>query len=144
MYSRLVYETQLAQTATSFPYALELSGQFVIQVKAKRDAGLDAIEDLVWQELHTLRENGCTESELAKAKNRYEAGYLKSMMTSQSRADALNGYRVFFKDTAGINAQLDRIRGVNCENIREVAGYLVESSAVVLNWVRSSKKNRAS
>ena len=141
LYNKLVYTSRLAQSVSSFPYALEHPGLFIIHAKAQEGKALEDIEAEIWSVLEETQKEGPTDQELAKAKNRYEAAYLRSMMQVQSRADAMNAFAVYFNDVSRLNQELEAIRQVTADDVQAVCRtYLQQQNATVLYYLPKEQR----
>ena len=136
LYQRFVYRDRIAQNVFSFALGLELPGLFIIRAGAQQGAGLDAIENGVFEELAAIREHGITDAEFEKAKNRLEASVLRDAASVQSRADMLNSCRVLLRDTGRVNSELPRLRAVTAEQVVQAAQrHLTPDNATVLHYL---------
>jgi zinc protease len=142
MYRSFVHEARIAQSVVSYAYDLELPGLFLFRIIAQQGKTPEMLESMLWRELDDVRRNGVTERELEKARNRFEAGYVHSAVSLQSRADMLNSFRVLSRDAELINHHLDTIRAVTRDDIQRVAAcYLTELNATCLHYLPYPKQS---
>ena len=134
LYRSLVYERQIARDVSVYHYGQEIAGEFFIQVTANAGRSLEEIEDIVRQELDTLRQSGPTDHELQRAKNRIESQHVRQLERVGGfggRADQLNYYNTYTGDPSGINTDLDRYLAVTTDEVQGAA-----KSALGENMVR--------
>ncbi len=134
LYRSLVYERQIARDVSVYHYGQEIAGEFFIQVTANAGRSLEEIEDIVRQELDTLRQSGPTDHELQRAKNRIESQHVRQLERVGGfggRADQLNYYNTYTGDPFGINTDLDRYLAVTTDEVQGAA-----KSALGENMVR--------
>ena len=79
LYKRLVYDDQIATNVNSFIDAMEIAGQFYIDVTAKPGEDLEKIEKAINEELAKLLKSGPTEKELKRVKTQYEAAFVRGV-----------------------------------------------------------------
>jgi zinc protease len=77
LYKRLVYDEQIASSVSSYVDAMEIAGQFSIDVTAKPGGDLKRIEQAIDEELAKLLKNGPTERELQRVKSEYRARFIR-------------------------------------------------------------------
>ncbi|MDH7515804.1 MAG: pitrilysin family protein [Bacteroidota bacterium] len=133
---RLVHAARAAQSVEAYALGLELPGLFIAEAYAQIGHSAQELEDLIFEELAVLRNEGVGEAELAKARNRLETSFVHGVTDIQSRADLLNAYRVLHGDTSGINRELERIRAVTADDLhRIVRSFLIEDNATVVHYL---------
>lgn len=135
LHKKLVYDLQIASDVSVGEDAQEIAGDFTIQVTANPDCSLDNIEDILWNELNELIENGPTKQELERAKNRIKSQHvtqLEKLGGFGGRADQLNYYSIIGTNPALINQDMERYLGVSEEDIKTGASMLRK------NYVRLS------
>ena len=79
LYKRLVYEDQIASSAVSFQSSSEIASNFVAWADVKPGGDIDHVQQVMWEEISNLMENGPTEAELTRVKASYFAGFIKGM-----------------------------------------------------------------
>ena len=77
LYKRLVYEDQIATSATAYIQAQEIAGQVVVQATAHRDGKLAEVEATLDEELRKFLQSGPTDDELARAKMDHKARFIR-------------------------------------------------------------------
>ncbi|MES2106327.1 MAG: pitrilysin family protein [Pseudomonadota bacterium] len=79
LYKRLVYQDQLATSATADNFTNEIAGQFRLTLTARPDGDLDKVEKAAAEELQKFLKNGVTEQELQLAKTTILAQYVRTV-----------------------------------------------------------------
>ena len=124
LHRSLVYEQQIAQSASVHYMPSEISGQLVVQVTAAEGHGLDEMEAAVEAEFDRFRREPPTDEEITRVKNRIESNHYRQLARMGGfggRADQLNHFNVFESNPELINTSLDRYLAVQREDIIRVS-----------------------
>ena len=124
LYRTLVYEKQIARSVSVYNHAMEVAGEFNVQVTASPGHGLDEIQDVVEEELDRIRSEPLSDRELERAKNMVESQHvrqLEQMGGFGGRADQLNYYNAFGGDPGLINTDLERFTSVQAGDVQRAA-----------------------
>ena len=135
LHRSLVYDKQIAQSASVRYHAAEIAGQFVVQVTAAEGRNLDEIEEALEAELDKLRTEPPTEEEILRVKNRIEASHYRQLSRIGGfggRADQLNHFNVMGGDPDMVNTSLDRYLAVQREDVIRVSETLLGDRQVRL------------
>ena len=109
----LVREQQVASDATAFTYDLAKGSDIlVIDVTARPDVPLEALESAVHAELDRLIADGVTDTEVARAIALVETDLVAVLQSAGDRADRLSMFATYFNDPALVNSQTERYRAV--------------------------------
>lgn len=92
LYKSLVYDRKIAQRVVAYQSSMSLRSHFNIEVIARPGVTLEQLEEAVDAELASVRETPVTAEELSRAKNQYEASFVRRMQALTTRAALLNGY----------------------------------------------------
>nr|MDQ2666050.1 hypothetical protein [Gemmatimonadota bacterium] len=112
------------------------SDMLVIDVTARPDVTLDALEHAVHAELEHLIAHGVTGAEVARAIALIETDLVAVLQSAGDRADRLSMFTTYLGDPTLVNAQTDRYRAVTTEQVNVfVREYLVESNRTSLIYV---------
>ena len=129
MYRTLVYEKQLAQSASVSYYAAEIAGQFRMELTPAAGHTLDEVESAAEEVLGSIAAHPPTEEEFERAINRIEMQHYRTLSRVGGfggRADALNFFNVFTGDPNRLNTAMDDYRAVTLDDVlrvhREVFG----------------------
>ena len=79
------------------------------------------VEDALVEELQRLAEEGPTDVELETCFAQDERAWLSALASQEERADLISRFTLLHDDPGGVNTQLDRIRAVTAEQVREAA-----------------------
>jgi zinc protease len=118
----LVYDKQLASDVVSFQWAHEHAGTFVVWATARPGAPLKQIEQIVTDEIARLAKEGPTAAELARAKTKWEFGFvtgLERIGGFGGKSDRLNQYNTFLGDPNKFEADFSRYRNATTESVRD-------------------------
>ena len=79
LYKRLIYEDQTATNASSFHWAKEISGNFIVQANVKPGESHEEVEEVIKEELARFIEEGPSPEELVRAKSQFFSGFIKGL-----------------------------------------------------------------
>lgn len=127
---RLVYEKKIASSVSSsfgFP-GEKLGNTFVIQVKSFQDTIYDRIYDEIKVELEDLIQNGISDEELIRVKNKWLMYFLDLLDSNAGIADRFSYYELLLADHTFVVSLIERISQVSSKDIqRVVATYFRDS-----------------
>lgn len=134
LYRELVYKQRIAKEINCYNLSNEKAGMFLISGIAQIGIAPEQVEEALWMELSKMRTDLAENAELQKVKNKFEAGYVRSLTEVGSRADHLQRAYTFKRQTDLANGELQRLLDVSAEQAREAANrYLTPEKAVVLH-----------
>jgi predicted Zn-dependent peptidase len=91
-------------------------------------------EQVIFDQLADVADNGVTERELEKAKNRVRAYFLFGLQSNLDRAQRLGEYELYFGNAELIKGELERYLAVTRDDIKRVAGqYFAPTNRTVLD-----------
>lgn len=136
MYKKMVDEKKDALQVSSFNYALEDYGIYISLALPSGNASLDDLLKDIDEEILKVQTDLITEEEFTKLRNQAENSFVTANDNMLGVAENLaNGY-TFFNNTNHINTELDQIKSVTREDIRNVARkYLNPNQRVVLYYL---------
>jgi predicted Zn-dependent peptidase len=139
----LVREQQIASDATAFTYDLAKgSDMLVVDVTARPDVTLDALERAVHVELDRLIADGVTDTDVARAIALVETDLVSVLQSAGDRADRLSMFATYFDDPTLVNVQTERYRAVTTERVNAfVRERLVGSNRASLIYVPRAPAN---
>ncbi|MEF2551452.1 pitrilysin family protein [Aurantimonas sp. A2-1-M11] len=137
LYRGLVVDRALAAGTGAYYGGTALKeGQFVVYGTPRDGASLDAVETALDEEIATLIDDGITEAELERAKNRVRKNmiYLRDSQTSMARryAAALATGRTI----ADVEAWPERIEAVTVDDVNAVARKYLRPQRSVTGYLR--------
>ncbi|RXK81869.1 M16 family metallopeptidase [Filimonas effusa] len=133
---KMVDEKKNALEVAAFNYALEDYGAYITLALPNNNASLDSLLADIDAEVASLQKDLISESEYKKILNQFENNYVSANSKMLGVVENLaNGY-TFKKNTNDINEELDEIRSITREEIRDIARkYLVKTQRVVLYYL---------
>lgn len=143
LYSKLVYDKQVAREVRVGHYSQEIAGEFNVQVTASPGHDLEESQDIVEAELERIRQEPPSDAEIERAWNRIESHhvrYLERFGGFGGRADQLNHFNVFSNDPGAINTDLERYRSVSSEDVVRVARSILGGDRVRLTVMPEEPK----
>ena len=120
MYRTLVYDKQIAQSASVGYHAAEIAGQFRMELTPADGHTLDEVEAAAEAVLAGIADDPPTEEEFERAVNRIEMQHQRMLSRIGGfggRADALNYFNVFTGDPGALNQAMDKYRSVTREDV---------------------------
>ena len=120
MYRTLVYDKQIAQSASVGYHAAEIAGQFRMELTPADGHTLDEVEAAAEAVLAGIADDPPTEEEFERAVNRIEMQHQRMLSRVGGfggRADALNYFNVFTGDPGALNQAMDKYRRVTREDV---------------------------
>ena len=133
MYRTLVYEKQIAQSASVGYHAAEIAGQFRMELTPAEGHTLDEVEEAAEAVLAGIADNPPTEEEFERAVNRIEMQHQRTLSRVGGfggRADALNYFNVFTGDPDGLNRVMDQYRRVTLDDVLRAHSQIMEAGQV--------------
>ncbi len=133
MYRTLVYEKQIAQSASVSYYAAEIAGQFRMEVTPAEGHTLYEVEEAAEEVLASIATEPPTDEEFERAINRIEMQHYRMLARVGGfggRADALNYFNVYTGDPDGLNTAMDGYRKVTREDVLRVHRQIMDSGQV--------------
>jgi len=123
MYRSLVYEKQIAQSASVSYYAAEIAGQFRMELTPAEGHTLEEVEEAAEKVLASIATEPPTDEEFERAINRIEMQHYRTLSRVGGfggRADALNYFNTFTGDPDRLNTVMDDYRKVTREDVLRV------------------------
>ena len=133
MYRTLVYEKQIAQSASVSYYAAEIAGQFRMELTPAEGHTLEEVEAAAEEVLASIATEPPTDEEFERAINRIEMQHHRMLARVGGfggRADALNYFNVFTGDPDGLNTAMDGYRKVTREDVQRVHRQIMDAGQV--------------
>ena len=135
LYKRLVYEDQIATSASAYVYAREIAGQFVVQATAQPGGDLSQVEAVLDEELAKFLRDGPTAEELARVQTAYKARFIRGIERIGGfggKSDILARNQVYAGDPAHYKKVLAWVAESSAEDIRAVAAEYLSDGVYVL------------
>jgi zinc protease len=134
LYKTLVYERQIAQEAAAAQNSNALTSTFTIDATARPGHQLAELQDAIDAELTTLRDAGPSEAEVARARNTIETAMLSGIekLGGAGLANQINEYNQYTGDPGYLPKDIERVRRVTPEDVRQVARRYLQPNARVV------------
>ncbi|SER09733.1 M16 family metallopeptidase [Pedobacter rhizosphaerae] len=135
--TKMVDEKKTALQVAAFNYSLEDYGAYITLALPNKNTPLNDLLKDIDDEVARLQTDLISESEYKKLQNQFENSYVSANSKMLGVAENLsNGYTFHHKDANDINKQLEVIRSITREEIRDVAKkYLNKNQRVVLYYL---------
>jgi predicted Zn-dependent peptidase len=136
----LIQQKQLAVNATASSRAQWYVGAFQFGASPRLDKGVtpEDLEKEIWAEIEKVKKDGVTADEIQRAKNRSEAGFIRSLAStaglagSVGRAELNRGWKAILTD-------LEALKAVTNDDIKRVAvKYFVKDNSLTAIYKRKS------
>ncbi|NGP53031.1 pitrilysin family protein [Thioalkalivibrio sp. XN8] len=122
--ARLVHEEQLVSNVFASAMPLELSGMFMIVATVKDGVDPAQVEAVIDEELAKFLDKGPTRAELAQAKTRFRANFVRGVERVGGfggKSDVLAGCAVYTGDPGCFRASAERIESASAADVRGAA-----------------------
>ena len=144
LYTRLVYDLQIAQDVSAAQVPARLGSEFWIVVTARSGHTLTEIAHVVQEELSRIKNDPPSHRELERAVNQYEASFLDRLESIGTTANLLNTYVRLTGNPDYFNEDLSRYRALDPSDVQAIArSWLRDDARVVLSVVPNGKKELA-
>jgi predicted Zn-dependent peptidase len=141
LYKALVYDQKVAQSVTAYQASMGLGSHFNIEVLASPNVPLDVVEKALDVEIDKLRQEAISEAELARAKNQYEANFVRRMQSLATRAALLNTYLALRGEPDYVARDLERYTNATSAGVLAVTQRVLDPQRrVILHVVPKSKE----
>lgn len=136
MYKKMVDEKKNALQIASFSYSLEDYGIYISLGIPNGNVPLDSLLHDIDQEILKVQTDLISEEEFTKLRNQAENSFVTANDNMLGVAENLATGYTFFNNTNHINTELEQIKAVTREDIRNVAKkYLNPNQRVVLYYL---------
>lgn len=135
--TKMVDEKKTALQVAAFNYSLEDYGAYITLALPNKNTPLNDLLKDIDEEVLRLQTDLISESDYKKLQNQFENSYVSANSRMLGVAENLaNGYTFHNKDTNDINKELDVIKSITREEIRDVAKkYLNKDQRIVLYYL---------
>ena len=128
----LVYDQRIAQDVTVYQYGMELAGTFQIIADVAPGHTAEEVEKALDAELARLATNPPTEEEITRARNAYEASFVKQLESIGGKAGRLAFNYWIAGDPGYIQKELDTYYQVTPATVAEAAKKYLDPNARVI------------
>lgn len=138
LYKKMVDDKKDALQVGAFNYALEDYGAYITYALPNGGASLDTLLHDIDEEIAKLQTDLISQEEYTKLQNQYESNYADANTKMLGVAENLAEGYTFYKNTNEINEELNIIKSITREEIRDAAKkYLNTNQRVVLYYLPS-------
>lgn len=135
LYKRLVDTEKKALEVAAFNFSQEDYGTYFIYALPVGNTKLDDLTAVISDEIKKIQTTLLTDKEMEMIRNKFENDYVNSNASVEGVAHNLATYYLLYKDVNLINTELDIIRSITPEEIRDVAKkYLNDNQRLVLEY----------
>lgn len=139
LFQRLVKEKQLFSNIDCYHLGTHDPGLLTIEGKLVKGVKIEDAEAAVMEELQLLMQNGVTETELQKVKNKTESAMAFEDMSLMNRASSLAMYELM-GDANLINTELEKYHEVTADDILNLSKEIFqESNSCTLYYLSNNK-----
>jgi zinc protease len=136
LFTRLVYELQIADDVSAYQSGGRLGGEFQISATARRGVPLVDLERVILEEIERVRREAPEARELERIVNQNEVSFLERLELVSAKADQLNSYLFYTGTPDYFNEDLARFRRLRPQDLSAVARqYLDANRRIVLSIV---------
>lgn len=140
LYKKMVDDKKNALQVFAFNFSLEDYGAYITLALPNGNTPLDTLLKDIDEEVTRLQTNLISVDEYNKLLNKFENDYVSANSKMLGIAENLAKSYVFHKNTNAVNEELDEIRSITREEIREAAKkYLKKDARVVLYYLPAEK-----
>ena len=135
LYRTLLREQRLAQDVVSFAFPIVVgASMLVLWATAMPGVAIERLETEFHRQIDALQ--NVDERDVKRAVSLIEARQLSELQTVGERADQLSMYTTLFDDPGRINTEIDRVRAVTVDRVRDFAmRYLQQHNRAVIHYV---------
>ena len=127
LYQSLVKEQKLFSSIECFQFGSIDAGIMVIEGKLVKGTSIKNADNAILEEIKKMQEEGISQSELEKVKNKTESALAFEDMSVMNRAQSLANYELL-GDADLINKELDKYQSVSAEDIRKEANIIFDAN----------------
>ncbi len=136
LYRRLVFDDRLASDVSTYHYDQVLGGELHIEAIARDGVTPEQLRAAIDEEVAALRDDLATAAEVTRALRVLESERLEGLENLASRAEALAEWAATTGDPDHLAEELERLRAVTPERVRDAANTWLRADAAVTMIVR--------
>jgi zinc protease len=119
LHQRLVRGDAVARSAHAWTRDRRGPDMLALQILLTERSDLEAVERTVLREVEGLGQRGPSSDELAKAKRRVAAYFVKGLQSNMHRAAELANFELFYGDARLLTRELERYQAVTEDEVRQ-------------------------
>ncbi len=121
LFQKLVYKKQMVQDIQSFVLPMTDTSLFFIVATPRPDQTVEAVANEIEEEIYRLQEEEVPFAELDRVKNQVVAQKVRDLQSVSVRADMLNMFYTYFRETERINRDIENYLQINEKDILQTA-----------------------
>jgi predicted Zn-dependent peptidase len=144
LYKLLVVEKQLAVSVSASSRSQWYVGAFQFRATPRIDKNVrpEDLEKEIWAEIEKIKSEGVTPEEIQKAKNKFEARFIRSLSSTAGLARTL-GRAELHRGWHSVLTDLEDLKKVTNEDIKRVAAkYFVKDNSLTAIYTRQGGSRR--
>lgn len=142
LFKKLVYDDQLATSASSHNLTNAEPGLILASVSLRPGSNEKQAEDILRQEIKKMTQLSVSEKELEKAKNQFMKDYVDNLTTIDGKAQSLAVNEILFGSYDKLFTDLDKYKQVTVKDINTVAKKYLIPQREYLAILRPKQKNQ--
>jgi predicted Zn-dependent peptidase len=144
LHKSLVVEKQLAVSVSASSRAQWYAGAFQFRATPRIDKNVqpEDLEKEIWGEIEKIKNEGVTPEEIQKAKNQFEARFIRSLSSASGLARTL-GRAELHRGWESVGKDLEDLKKVTSEDIKRVAAeYFTKDNSLTAIYKRQGSGRR--
>jgi predicted Zn-dependent peptidase len=144
LHKLLVVQKQMAVNVSASSRAMWYVGAFQFRANPRIDKNIqpEELEKEIWAEIEKIKTEGVTPEEIQKAKNRFEARFIRSLSSNRGLASSV-GRAELHRGWRSILTDIEAIKGVTNDDIKRVAAdYFVKDNSLTAIYKRKGGARR--
>jgi zinc protease len=142
MYSVLVKDKKLTSDVSVDNYALELAGEFIIEVTANQGVNLNDVEKGISEGFAKFEKDGISPKDLERVKAGIETRFYNRISSVQGKAFNLAEYNIYTGDPAFYKKDIENYMAVTIADVKDVYNrYIREHNFVATSFVPKGQVN---
>lgn len=140
MYKVLVKEKELTSATEASNYSSELSGMFILNIRANEGVGLKEVEKGINEAFAVFEDEGITGKDVERVKAIVERSFYNDISSVYNKSLQLAYYNTFLDDPGYIMKDIEKIKSVTREDVLRVyEKYIKGKPRVVTSFVPKGK-----
>lgn len=135
LYKKLVYDKQIATSASAYSWSNEIGGQFLLDAMVAPGKDLAEVEKLIDEELQKFLKEGPTKKELERVKTQYFAGFVRGVERIGGfggKSDRLAESAVYGGDPNAYKNYMKYVEEATIEDIKKVVNDWLSDGVYIL------------
>lgn len=135
LYKRLVFEEQIVQDIFSFQYSGFRDGSFLMMATIKSEDYVEKVNQIIFEEIEKIKEDGVTENELQRSINAYKSSFIYSLQNLENMSNQINNYNCFLNEPNSFVTDIKRYQELSVNDIKLAAENYLNENYVKLKFI---------